>query len=180
MILHEGLEESVDLVAYRLRDIQIGTVVQSGCPIVGVEEIDPKSGHGKGGGFPSPWRTGNYKHSGRHLPAEIALRPVLHVFWNIGAHASPILVADTQAFQLFRRRLHTLSCGLQMRIGLRSPELRFVGRGHYGFIIFFSQDRLQLPPQLRAHPRIRPSGGNRDLDFAAVQARRHQEAALRG
>jgi hypothetical protein len=46
------------------------------------------------------------------LPAQIAVRAILHVFWNISAQAFPVLVGNTQAFQLFRSRLHSLSRSL--------------------------------------------------------------------
>jgi hypothetical protein len=119
VILHQRLEENIDLVADRWRDVQIGAVIQCGCPIVGVEEIDAKPRHWESSGFASPRRAGNDEHSGRHLSAEIAVRPVPHILWNIEAQAFAGFVGNAQALQLFRRSPHALSRPLQMRIGLR-------------------------------------------------------------
>jgi hypothetical protein len=116
-------------------------VIQCGCPIIGFEEIDAKPRHWESSGFASPRWAGDDKHSGRHLSAEIAASSVPHTLRNIGAHAFPGLVGNTQTLQLFCCRLHPLSRPLQMRIGLRSVELRPVSRGHYTFIIFLMENR---------------------------------------
>jgi hypothetical protein len=97
VILYERLEERVDLVADRWRNVRIGAVIQCGCPIIGVEEINAKPGHWESSGFASARWAGNDKHSGRHLSAEIAVRPVPHILWNLGAHAFTGFVGNTQA-----------------------------------------------------------------------------------
>jgi hypothetical protein len=83
VILRERLEENIDLIADRWRDVQIGAVIQCGCPIIGVEEIDAKPRHWESSGFARPRGAGNDKHSGRHLSAEIAVRPVPHILWKL-------------------------------------------------------------------------------------------------
>ena len=66
-----------------------------------------------------PWGTSNNEHSGRHLPAEIAISVFSHVPWQILADALAIAISDTQALHLLCRRFYALAGRLHVGINFR-------------------------------------------------------------
>ena len=119
---------------------------QSGCPIIGIEEINAKPRHRESCRLAAARGAGDDEHPRSHLSAEIAVDPIPHVGGKIAVHAFPVCIGNTEAFQLFRCCLNPLSGRLQMWVGLRSGQLCCMSRGHYVFIIFLPEDECDSTP----------------------------------
>src|SRR5271165_111704 len=99
--------------------------------IVGIEEIDAKTGNRESGRFAASGRAGNDEGPRGHLSADIAICTFVHVLGQIGPDTFTFAIGNTETLQLFRRRLGAFCSTLQMRIDLRRLELRLVSGRHY-------------------------------------------------
>ncbi len=136
------------------RNTKVGSLVQSCGMIVGIKEINAKPGYPERPRFAASGRTGDDENLGPHLSAEVALRTLLHVFWQVSADTSTLMIGNTDPLQLFGCRLDALAGRMQMGINFRFPQLRCINRRHCILIIL----RLTVVALKRAKPLvIRPA-----------------------
>src|SRR5260370_20102496 len=126
MIQHERLEEAIYMNANCTRNTKVGSLVQSCGMIVGIKEINAKPGYPERPRFAASGRTGDDENLGPHLSAEVALRTLLHVFWQVSADTSNLMIRKTDPLQLFRSRLDAPAHMMHITINFRVPQHRCI------------------------------------------------------